>query len=173
MAFTKKAVNDHFLASFGQEDELVPTTTDKDGLIVGGVYQSAPALDSGDYSRLQVDSAGNLKSHSEIQSTYGTATIASAGEVGTAKIEVNGLLKQIVYVTPDTEDDDSSELSIVDEKGHTLYTAATVAESGTFVLGTSLTNPYDLPLVGTTSLVFTAEGTQGAAIDYIYYVKTR
>lgn len=170
MAFTKKAVNDHFLGAFGQESETAQAA--KDTLIVGAVYQAAaPTIATGEATRLQADASGNLKSHSEIQATYGTATIGSAGEVGTAKITVNGLLKQIVYTTPAMEDTDSTILSIVDERSNTIFTAGSVAESGTYVLGTSLANPFDLPLVGTTSLVFTAEGTQGAAVNYTYYIK--
>lgn len=169
MALTKKSLNDHFLASFGQESETA--RAEKDGLTVGGVYNKVPAtIDDGEFSRLQVNSAGQLNVSSGINATYGTATLGSAGTYGTAKITLNGILKQVVWITPNMEDTDSTKITVQDEKGYTLYESGTVAENGTYVLGTAV-QTYDIPLYGTTSLVFTAEGTQGGARSFPYYVK--
>ena len=78
MAFRKKSWQDHLAASFGQEDEAVPSG-DSDGLIIGGYYGTAAlSLDDGDFGRLQLTSAGAVKvdlvGTEPIEMTVGTLT---------------------------------------------------------------------------------------------------
>ena len=89
MAFTPKSWQDHLVASFGQESETAQST--KDGLVVGGVYNSTPpTIADGEMSRLQVDASGNLMvnltSADTVTVSVGTITlVGSMTNVGTIK----------------------------------------------------------------------------------------
>lgn len=63
MALTKKALNDHFLHSFGQVDEPVRSMTGNDGLIIGGICENAgtiTAVEHGDFAALHLDNNQNV-----------------------------------------------------------------------------------------------------------------
>lgn len=120
MAFTKKSTQDHFQASFGQESETAQAS--KDGLTVGGVYNSTPpTIANGEFSRLQVDASGNLMTNiaageviavSAGTITAGTTDLLKAGTVTSVEggtIETNPLytsyLGTITIATSDTTQD--------------------------------------------------------------------
>ncbi len=62
MAQTPKSWQDAFTASFGQESEAHGVqAVDQNGLVMGGVYEATPpTIADGEFSRLQVDTGGNL-----------------------------------------------------------------------------------------------------------------
>jgi len=78
MAMTKKAVNDHFLHSFGQIDEAVRSRTGNDGLIVGGIMEgTATAVEHGDFAAMHFDANQNL-----MVNVASGEIIASLGTIG-------------------------------------------------------------------------------------------
>jgi len=90
----------------------------------------------------------------------GTITVVGADDAtlaGTSTQVINGLGRWIDFTTANMEGSDSTDISIVDEFGGTVYASGTKAESTTFSLGSVF------PLYGTVTIVATAEGTQSAS----------
>lgn len=138
----------------------------------GALTTSGTVTGVGTVAGIGVLALGTVTPTAPISATAGTTTIVASDTVttGTAKIEVNGIIKQVVWVVPDMEDSDSTKLEISDEKGYEWFDSGTKAESATYIEGTSI-QTYEIPLYGTTSLVFTAEGTQSTNRDIAWYVK--
>ena len=89
-----------------------------------------------------------------------TATYDSAGAAAvTVAIPLNGIIRNIVYVTPNTANDDlTSTLLIRDNSDYTIFTTGSgIAET--------TTNSYsvDLAVSGTIDLVHTLNEAAGAA----------
>lgn len=88
MALDKKAVNDHFLHSFGQVDEPVRSQTGNDGLIVGGICENSgtvTAVEHGDFAALHFDNDQNLMVNvvsGEIVASLGTVDLIKSGTIG-------------------------------------------------------------------------------------------
>ena|SRR3990167_786757 len=156
MAFRKKAWQDYLQGAFGQESETAQTA--KEGLVVGGVYQStAPTIADGEFARLQVDSFGNIKS-GRTDTYLGNIIIAANKVVGTTTSTINGVTKWITITTPDLSGTSTgtATVRITDSLGGTLFEKAQ-AQSVTAAYGSAV------PITTTMKLTATAEGTQAAA----------
>jgi len=170
MAQTIKSWQDYMIASFGElgQARVGTNSLEVGGRDSGGVFQPLPIGTSIAGTAVLVDQ------NKAVKATYGTTTIVTSDTVttGTTKLTINGILRGLTWVTPDMEDSDSTKLEILDEKGYVMYDSGTQAESGTYTkMGTALTTSFQLPFYGTTSLVFTAEGTQSTDRKLIYYIK--
>ena len=115
MAYRKKSWQDAMFASFGQESETTPQGN-KDGLAVGGVYNTTPpTIGDGEFSRLQVDANGFLM------------TNIVTGEVVASLGTVNKLLAGSIVVTAGTISDLDTVGTIgVINAGSVVVTAGTV-----------------------------------------------
>lgn len=108
--------------------------------------------------------------HYQVDVRTGTITIPTSDTVtkGTNTEILNGECRWVEFTTPAMEDTDSTLLEIItSERGGTIFSSGTKAESTTSQAGTIF------PLYGTMKIVATAEGTQSAAVKVgytIYYV---
>jgi len=163
MAFTKKAVNDHFLQSFGQEDE--PAQATKDGLAVGGYYGTAAlALDDGDYGRLQLTAGGAVKvdlSTGEIVASLGTVNLVESGTVTLLEAGTVSAVNNIVTGTQAT----LGTVGVLND-GSVAITALVDLPGGTVDLVTAVTTVTDVTDVSNlTTGTLASVGTVGVLND--------
>ena len=154
MAFTKRSWQDHLTLSFGQESETA--RAEKDGLVVGGVYGTTlPTISDGEFSRLQVDEKGYLRSNPVI-GAVGTIAIALSGSAGTLTCPISGLMRYVTITTPALTGTGTATMRIIDPAGGTLFQQAQ-DESVVTTYGSIV------PLLTTMNITVTANGTQDAA----------
>lgn len=150
-------LNDRKYSSYGQEGSAA--TGELLGKIVGGVYNTTlPALNAGDFGRLQMDVAGAaiVSPYNSIHSNLATITVASAAIVGTLASTMSGLTRRITMVTPAMTGTGTATLHIIDSKGGTILTLAAQDESVITNYGTVE------PLSKDMSFLVTASETQSA-----------
>ena len=94
----------------------------------------------------------------------GTVTITTPAANGTTTVNINGEVKWMDFTTGAMEGTDSTDFTLTNEYGGTLYTSGTKAESAMFSIGTVF------PVFGTTTIVATGEGTQGLSVDHTFAI---
>jgi hypothetical protein len=95
----------------------------------------------------------------------GTVTIPTSNSVvaGTLAATVNGIIRAASLTTPDMQSTNSTNLTLQDVTGGTLWATGTVAELGTTHYGTMV-----IPVDTTMKFVAIAEGTQAASKPIIF-----
>jgi hypothetical protein len=91
----------------------------------------------------------------------------------TDTIDINGLLRGISIVVPNLDSSDTVTLSLTDSDSGTIYSKASIAESGTTTAYIDANNiPLELPLHGTVTIGIVTSGSQTANRTFkvnIYY----
>lgn len=188
MAQTAKSWQDAFTQSFGQEHEALSTVSaDKNGLVVGGIYGTVGAgtLSDGDFSRLQMDAAGNLmvniasgESINIGTMTVGTVDMLKAGTITTLSSLTAGSIAVIagtgvvtsgsIAVTAGTITTGSIAVTAgtgIISSGSIAVTAATISAgtmqlSGTPNVGTiAMINAGTITSIGAVNVATVAAGT--------------
>lgn len=94
-----------------------------------------------------------------MHSWRGTVTIVGNDNSTTRGTQIkvlNGQVHWIDFTTANMQDTDSTNFTMTNEFGGTIFASGTVAEQTTFNYGSVF------PVVGTTSIICIAEGTQSA-----------
>lgn len=154
MAFTPKAVNDHFLGSFGQIDEAVRSRTGNDGLIVGGIMEgTATAVEHGDFAALHFDANQNLMVNveaGEIVASLGTLDIVKTGTIAVVSSVANVASGTLAVVS-----------SVANVASGTLAAVSSVSNvaNGTLAVVSSVANVASGTLAAVSSVANVATGT--------------
>lgn len=102
-----------------------------------------------------------------VLSTKQTIVVASGTDNKTTTIEINGNIRQIIFVVPDLDSSETSELLLIDEDSYTIYASGEKAESTTHILN------VDRLVRGTLTLKVECASAQDAARTHVvklYYV---
>ncbi len=84
-------------------------------------------------------------------------------EIISGDINLNGLLRRVIIVTPDLDDTDTVTLRIMDADGYTVFVRATIAESVTTIFEADSNNhPIRAPVSGVNTITIKASGAQAA-----------
>ncbi len=105
------------------------------------------------------------KQHNMVART-GTITVVTSDTVvtGTNTHVINGLGRWVDFTTDNMEGSDSTNLTVRNEFGGTVFASGTKAESTTFGIGSVF------PMHGTVDIVAVAEGTQSASVEIPYSI---
>jgi len=92
---------------------------------------------------------------------------AATGTSKVATLYNNGIIIAYTMVTPNFTNNSTSQLSIQDEDGVTIYTGAAHNESGTYVV-TGLAIPCDRQYTATITISTDAGGTGGTVVAKLF-----